>query len=240
VGNQNGRGETDLYWRDSHVRIEGPAVADFQRLFLDMWNRQDREEVGGEAYFPPPESKGKALVRVLSGMPEEPVPDIYAAYLSGIVHARDAIHLTHAYFLPGEEMLQALSRAARRGVDVKIIVPGRSDFWMPFYAGRYYYTDLLEAGVRLFERQGTVLHSKTAVIDGVWTTVGSSNLDTRSFLHDAEVNAVILCLAFAEQMEAVFAEDLAKSDEILPEEWLDRPFTDRFLEWFAQIFQYWL
>ncbi len=235
-----GEAGEDLYWRDTHVRIEGPAVAEFQKLFLDMWNTRDGLMLYRPEYFPPPEKKGDVIVRVISSLPSQPVPNIYAAYLSAIMNAKQSIRLTHAYFLPGEDILRALSRSAMKGVDVKIILPSVSDFWMPLYAGRYNYSELLKSGVKLYERRGALLHSKTAVIDGVWSTVGSSNFDTLSFLHSAEVNAVVIDLDFARKMEKLFDEDLEESDEILLEQWKKRPFSARFAEWFAHLFKYWL
>ncbi len=239
--NISGRGrDGDLYWRDTHIQIEGPAVADFQELFLEMWGHRNEPTESGADWFPELENKGDTLVRVISSLPQQPVPHIYATYLSAIKNAGKTAHLTQAYFLPGDEMLEALAGAARRGVDVTIIVPGESDFWMPIAAGRYRYTYLLKAGVKIYERRGAVLHSKTAVVDGVWSTVGSSNLDSRSFLHDAEVNAIILSCEFADQMEAMFASDLAESDQVLLEKWRKRPLTDRLKQWFAHVFKYWL
>lgn len=230
----------ELYWRDTHIQVEGPVVADFQRLFLAMWNHRDEPVDTPADFFPQLEDRGNALVRVISSLPDQPVPHIYATYLSAIVNARKSVHLTQAYFLPGDQMVASLTGSARRGVDVKIIVPGESDFWMPIAAGRYRYSELLEAGVKLYEMQGAVLHSKTAVVDGVWSTVGSSNLDSRSFLHDAEANAVILSRDFAAKMEEMFAEDMAASEEVLPEEWRQRPLTDRLKQWMAHVFKYWL
>ena len=191
-------------------------------------------------YFPPLENKGDALVRVISSTPEQSVPHIYAIYLSAVINAKKKVHLTQAYLIPDDEMLEALSQAVLKGVDVKIILPSVSDFWMPIYAGRDKYTALLKNRVKLFERRKALLHAKTAVIDGVWSTVGSSNLDSRSFLHDAEVNVVILDREFAEKMEAMFQSDLDESDEVLLEQWQGRPLTDRILEWVAHLFKYWM
>jgi cardiolipin synthase len=137
-------------------------------------------------------------------------------------------------------MVSTLTSAARWGVDVKIILPGTSDSALVFSAGRSYYTDLLKAGAKLYERRGTILQAKTGVIDGVWSTVGSTNVDLWSFLRNNEVNAVILSKDFAEQMEDMFKQDLADSDQIRLEEWESRPLIDRFKEWFARLFAYWL
>lgn len=228
------------YWRDTHIRVEGPAVAEFQRLFLSMWRLHGGPELSQAEYFPPLQKEGESLLQVIASSPEQPIPHIYLTYLSAISAAGRTIHVANAYLVPDDALLEALADAARKGVDVKIIVPSFSDFWLPFHAGRSNYSRLLRSGVKVYERCCAVLHSKTAVIDGVWTTVGSSNLDHRSFLHDAEVNAVIVDAAFSSRMEEMFAEDLAHSDEILLEDWEKRPFTNRIKEWIAQRFKYWL
>jgi len=228
------------FWRDTHIQIEGPAVAWFQRLFLETWKNQNGPEFGARDYFPPLETEGGLLVQVIEGAPGQKVPEIYAAYLSAILNAEKSVYITHAYLVPSREMLNALALAAEKGVDVRIIVPSFSDFWLPFYAGRYNYTFLLKAGVKLYEIQGSLLHSKTAVIDGVWSTIGSSNLDVRSFMHDLEVNAVAVDRGFARRMEAVFEQDLRSSREILLDKWETRPRSDRMKEWFAHLFNYWI
>ena len=130
--------------------------------------------------------------------------------------------------------------ASKRGLDVRLIVPGGSDSGLAFYAGRSYYAALLEAGVKLYERRGGMLHAKTAVIDDVWSTIGSTNLDLWSFARNDEVNAVILGQEFAAEMEAMFAADVAASHEILPEEWKSRPLTSHIKEWFSHLLWYWL
>src|SRR5204863_6019383 len=146
--------------------------------------------------------------------PEEAYSLIYATLLSAIGSAETSVHLTNAYFVPDPQLLAALETAARRGVDVTLILPGRTDSWLVFHAGRGYYDQLLRAGVKIYERRGVILHSKTALIDGVWTTVGSTNLDWRSFLHNHELNAVVLGAEFGSQVQAMFAKDISESDAI--------------------------
>jgi cardiolipin synthase A/B len=232
--------DDQIYWRDTQVRIEGPAVAEFQRLFLDMWCGNNPCDLNEPDYFPEPEKKGDVIIRVIAGSPEQPVSHIYAAYMSAILNARRSIYIAQAYFKPDGQMIEAFSRAVQKGVDVKIIVPGESDLWLPIYAGRTTYEKLLKSGVRLFEMQRAMLHAKTAVIDGVWSTVGSTNMNTRGFLHDAEANAVILDTGFAEEMEKMFNDDLAKSNEIFLEEWQNRSWFAKFKESFAGLFAYWM
>jgi cardiolipin synthase len=234
------KGSGDAGWRDTNVRIEGPAVAQLQLLFLNTWMRQGGGAVRERTWFPPPVPRGNQLVRVVASEAGDEAPAVYLTLLSVIDHAEFSVHLTMAYFVPDDQTLDALVRAAGRGVDVKIIVPSRSDFWAVFYAGRAHYAELLRAGVQLYERQETLLHSKTAVIDGVWSTVGSSNIDPRSFLHNDEVNAVILGTAFAAEMARMFERDLARSSRIDPRRWARRGVRDRVLELAARVWEYWL
>jgi cardiolipin synthase len=143
--------------------------------------------------------------------------------------------------VPDGQIVKALTNAAERGVDVKIIVPGGSDSGLTYYAGRSYYTNLLRSGVKLYERRNdAMLHAKTAVIDSIWSTVGSTNMDLMSFLRNDEVNAVILSRDFATQMKAMFDEDIRQSNQIQLEKWKKRPLTDRVKEWFTHVVGYWL
>ena len=227
-------------WRDTHVQIEGPVVAEFQKLFLDTWARGKGPELSKRNYFPELKRKGRDLVSVVGSTPGQENRITYIMYVSAFVYAERFIHLTNAYFVPDEQTVEALTNAARRGVDVKLILPGTSDEGTAFHAGRSYYTELLESGVKLYELRSSMLHSKTAVIDGVWSTVGSTNMDLWSFLRNDEVNAIILGQDFAEEMEMMFQTDLQQSREILLARWKKRPFKDRLREWFTRLFRHWL
>jgi cardiolipin synthase len=233
------RADSQVGWRDTHIRIEGPAVAALQWAFLDTWSRQDGEDLPQREYFPALPAAGDRLVRVLATRPGGE-HEIYRAYALAIQDAKTSIHITAAYFVPNQEIVDVLSAAARRGVDVKLVLPGVSDSGLVLHAGRAVYAELLAASVKLYELQIAVLHAKTAVIDGVWSTVGSTNLDMRSFLHNNELNVVILGPAFGAEMESAFAEDLRDSREITAVEWSNRPVSDRFKEWAAQMLNYWL
>ena len=229
-------------WRDTDVQIEGPAVSEFRKLFLDTWRRQkgpappDADDVPVHNERP----DRNDLVRIVGSTPGDGNQLTYLMYLAAFVYARNAIHLTSAYFVPDRQTIEALTGAARRGVDVKIILPGATDIPITRHAGRYHYTRLLEAGVKLYEHQSAVLHAKTAVIDGVWSTVGSTNMDTWSFVRNDEVNTVILSREFAKQMEDMFAQDLSDSREIRLEEWDTRPLLPRIREWFGYLITHWL
>ena len=150
------------------------------------------------------------------------------------------MHITNAYFVPDPQLLAALEAAAQRGVDVTLILPSQTDSWLVFHAGRRHYARLLQAGVKLFERRGVILHSKTALVDGVWATVGSTNLDWRSFLHNHELNAVILGADFGQQVQTMFERDLAASDAVELAAWERRSPALRMQEWFGRLWEYWL
>ncbi|HEY9065213.1 MAG TPA: phospholipase D-like domain-containing protein [Burkholderiaceae bacterium] len=229
-----------LPWRDTDLLIEGPVVAEFQRMFLDTWQRQHGEPLPARQYFPPLQRAGDEVMRAIGSSPDAPYSPIYATLLSAIDSAETDILLTNAYFAPDPQFLGALQRAAARGVVVKLLLPSRTDSWLVLQAGRSYYNELLEAGVRIYERRDALLHSKTAVIDGVWSSVGSANLDWRSFVHNQEVNAVVLGADFARQMHAAFDRDLAASREITLAEWRRRPLNRRLAEMFARLWSYWL
>ena len=227
-------------WRDTHVQIEGPAVAEFQKLFMDTWAGQKGPELSKRNYFPTLKQQGNHLVQVVGSTPGQENRITYIMYVSAFAYAETFIHLTSAYFVPDEQTVEALTEAARRGVDVKIILPGTSDESSAFYAGRSHYTQLLESGVKLYELQANMLHAKTAVIDGVWSTIGSTNMELWSFLRNDEVNGIILGKDFAGRMETMFQTDLQDSKEILLTQWKKRPFRHRLREWFTRQFQHWL
>jgi cardiolipin synthase len=227
-------------WRDTDLQLQGPVVAELQKLFLATWAREGGPPLAARRHFPPPEPAGREVVRAIGSSPEEPFSLIYATLLSAIGSAETSIQLTNAYFVPDPQLLEALEAAARRGVDVKLILPSRTDSWLVFHAGRGHYERLLRAGVKIFERHGVILHAKSALIDGVWATVGSTNLDWRSFLHNHELNAVVLGADFGRQMQAMFEQDLAASDAITLDAWTRRPLDLRLKEWFGRLWEYWL
>jgi cardiolipin synthase len=228
--------EAQMPWRDADVQIEGPAVAEFQKLFLDTWQRQEGAILSQRNYFPDLKEKGSTLVGVLGSTPGEANRITFIMYVVAITFAENSLHMTNAYFAPDSQIIKALTDAAKRGVDVKIILPGATDRSLALYAGQYYYSDLLKSGVKLYKRRNVLLHAKTLVIDGVWSTVGSTNMEWWSFSTNDEVNAVILSREFAADMEKMFAEDLAESDQIRWEEWKKRPLLIKIREWFSHLF----
>ena len=237
---ENSDGRPREPWRDTHIQIEGPVVKEFQKIFLDTWKQQHGDLLDEEQYFPQIKEKGQELVRAIASSPDTPVNPMYATFISAVTHAQEAVHITNAYFAPDPQTLAAIVDAARRGVDVKLILPNVTDSWLVFYAGHYHYKELLNAGVKVYERRDALLHAKTAVIDGVWSTVGSTNLDWRSAVFNNEVNAVVLGADFANEMEEMFQKDLRLSTEIELTSWQQRPFISRLKEWIGRFWERWL
>jgi cardiolipin synthase A/B len=227
-------------WRDMHVRIEGPAVGEFQKVFLDHWEKQHGKPLPPRRYLPEVKPAGDALVRALAASADEQNSLVYQTLLSAVAHAQRTVHITVAYFIPDAQTIAVLGDAARRGADVALILPGETDFWAVFHAGRSHYSELLDAGVKVYERKGALLHSKTAVIDGVWSSVGSTNWDPRSFVHNDEINAEVLSRDFAAKMEEAFEKDLRQSQRIEREQWSKRSPVLRLKEWTARLWEYWL
>ncbi len=228
-------------WRDTHVMIRGPAVTGFKAKFQENW-----KALAGDIPLPavPEESiemPDREIVAILSAHGGNHVESaIIAAYLDAIRMAHERIWITQAYFVPDKQFMNLVTQAATRGVDVRILVPGLLDSSIVLNASRSRYSDLLRAGVRLWEAQHALLHAKTAVIDSVWSTVGSSNLDYRSFLHNDELNAFVLGPEFGSQMEAQFERDIAAAQEITYAVWKKRPLCARIREKFSWLFKYWL
>ena len=224
-------------WRDTDVRIEGPVVADFQRLFLSTWAKQRGAPLVERNYFPPTPARGKDIVRAIGSTPDDPYSQMYLTLISAIGNAERQVFATQAYFVPDPQLIKALLDAAGRGVDVRLVLPSHSDSSLAFHAGRSHFLHLLQGGVRIFEREGQLLHSKTVVIDGVWSTVGSTNLDWRSFLDNDEINAVVLGRDFAQQMLDMFAVDQAASTAVDIEVWKKRSPMLRLKEWSARLLE---
>ena len=221
-------------WRDTDVRIEGPVVAEFQKLFMRTWEKQKGPALAERGYFPALAPQGGEIVRAIGSTPDDPYSLIYLTLISAITNAEKHVYITNAYFVPDPQLVKALLDAAGRGVDVRLILPSQSDSETVFHAGRSYYSQLMAGGVKIHERHGALLHAKTAIVDAVWSTVGSSNLDWRSALDNDEINAVILGREFAQQMLAAFAADLKASNAIILERWEQRSFLLKLKEWTAR------
>jgi cardiolipin synthase len=222
-------------WRDTHLRIEGPVVAEFQKLFMTTWDKQKGVALSGRGYFPQLGDKGPEVMRAIGSSPGDPVSLMYVTLISAINSAESQVYLTNAYFLPDPQLLAALKDAAARGVDVRLLLPGKSDSDLVLNATRSFYRALLTSGIKVYERQDALLHSKTAMIDGVWSTVGSTNLDWRSRLNNQEIDAVILGQDFGSRMQTMFGQDLQASRQITLKDWEKRSLLLRLKETSARL-----
>lgn len=228
-------------WRDTHLELRGPVVSAFHTAFADNWDGDAMPVSVADAPTCDATLRCNDIIAVLisEGGNDEESP-IYRAYVEAMRRAVDKIWITQAYFAPDKLFLDLLGDAAGRGVDVWLVVPGFSDSAALLHASRAKYGKLLKRGIRIFETTGIFLHAKTAVIDGVWSTVGSSNLDYRSFLHNDEVNAIIMGNDFGQQMQEQFLLDLKDTQEVTLQAWRKRPKMDRIKEFFSWTIEYWL
>jgi cardiolipin synthase len=223
-------------WRDTDIELAGPVVAIVQRLFIDEWRYQMGPPLNPRNYFPRLQAEGKQIVRVIASVPEQ-FSVIYVTLVSAITNSEMNVYITDAYFTPDRQMLHALERAARRGVDMRLLLPSQSDVALIVSAQRSHYEELLEAGVKIYEWQGEMLHAKTATIDGVWSTVGTSNLDWWSIARDNEINAIILGHSFGSQMNQTFKSDMENSKQIELDQWKARGLRERLKEATARLFE---
>jgi cardiolipin synthase A/B len=228
------------YWRDTAVRIEGPAVAELQKLFFGTWREQKAPSADPADYFPPLPRQGVQTIRVIGSSPGNKEPLYYASVLTAMKSARKRVWLCSGYFVPPHQEREELSRIALAGLDVRIITPAFSDVQSAVYAARAAYGDLLESGAHIYEMRDAVLHAKLAVVDDTWTAVGSSNLDRRSVVFNNEVDAVILGHDTAAQVEAILRRFMAASHEVDLTRWEHRSFRERVNEWEARVWEYWM
>ncbi len=214
-------------WRDTHVAITGPAVYDLRRAFIDFWNLHGgrRERLSAEGG-----TDWESRIRVHRNLPRLWMFPIRAMYLEAIDRATRNIWLTQAYFIPDGDFIDALVAAARRGVDVRLLVPQTSNHVVVDWLSRGYYAELLSAGVRIFRYQEAMVHAKTATIDGQWATVGTANLDRMSLTGNYELNVEFIDTDVAEEMERIFEVDSSNCVELTLEEWGSRGLHRRFTE----------
>lgn len=238
-----GEAEGGLGWRDTAVEVRGPVAASIARASLDLWGREDGRGRAGAADPPgpgadgPPPHRGDGTGRA-GGSPARALYsldfwkrwEIARHYAHAMGHARRRIWLANPYLLPPIRFRRELRRAARRGVDVRLLVPRRSDCPPALYAAQHLYARYLEWGIRLFEWPGAMMHSKMAVIDGTWSTVGSYNLDALSLFHNYELTVVVMGREFGRRLEGMFEEDFARCREVRPAEWERRGVLRRMAE----------
>jgi len=223
-------------WRDTAVRVDGPAVAQLEGLFRQMWQRYARQDLKTQPLFAQSHPEGFEVCFIANrGRIDR--AEIHRAYIRAILGAKKTVRIATAYFTPDRRLLRALKRAAKRGVRVEIITAGATDLEVILHASRGLYANLLRHGVHIFEWHDRILHAKTAVVDGVWSTVGSANLNHRTWLLDQEVNAMIFGESFAKQMDEQFASDRARCKAITKELWDQRPRWRRIIEWFFGLFR---
>lgn len=222
-------------WRDTQIELHGPVVTALSAVFRQSWASQGC--AGEVAADPPPRVAlpGQRVVKLVAGNPDQGVNPSYTALLHAIEAAQRSVQLTMAYFAPGDELIRSLCDAARRGVSVVLVLPGRSDVSMVLHAARSRYAQLLEAGVQIHEMTQSVMHAKTAVVDGVYASVGSSNLDWRSIVGNHELDVIVLGDDFGQQMQALFARDLTVSERIDAAQWARRGLGQRLLQGLARL-----
>ncbi len=219
------------HWRDSHYRVEGPAVGQMQSAFLDNWMEAAGEVLHGEGYFPAIPSAGESRAQVLSSSPAGGSEDVRLMYLLSIAGARWSVRLAASYFVPDDLALRTFVEARRRGVTIEVIVPGPEiDAEVVRRASRARWGPLLRAGVRMHEYQPTMFHCKVMIVDDQWVSVGSTNFDDRSFRLNDETNLNVLDPAFAATQIAAFEQDKARSREITLQAWEARPWTEKLWE----------
>jgi cardiolipin synthase A/B len=226
-----GDGRQDGHWRDTDVRVEGPAVEWLQVAFAENWREATRELLGGPAYFPGPvPPAGEARVQIVRSSPAAGSYAAYTMVLLALTAARRSILMTNPYFVLDTRMTTALLAAARRGVRVAALTPGKIDHNLVRSASRRDFGRLLQAGVEIYEYQPALLHAKTLVVDGRWATIGSTNLDNRSFALNDELNVAVHDAAVARRLEEVFERDLQHARRVRYEDWQRRGVKERLME----------
>jgi cardiolipin synthase A/B len=227
----NGAARNPDEWRDSHYRVEGPAVAQMQAAFMDNWMKSRGEVLHGDDYFPPLPTRGEHLAQMFKSSSTEGSESVRLMYLLTIASAETSILLANSYFVPDDLSIETLVAAANRGVRIEIIVPGKEiDTETTRKASRSRWGKLLEAGVEISEFQPTMFHCKTMIVDGVWVSGVSTNFDSRSFRLNDEANLNIYDEEFAARQTEIFAADKARARRVSLEEWRNRPFAEKLLE----------
>jgi cardiolipin synthase A/B len=230
----DGHAEDPQHWRDTHFRLQGPAVAQMQAAFLDNWLKVRPEVLHGDDYFPELEAIGTARAQVFKSSFGEGSENTRLMYLMSIACAEKSILLSSSYFVPDSVAIEAFVAARKRGVRVEIITPGEHmDASVVRRASRGLWGDLLAAGVEIYEYQPTMFHVKVLIVDGLWTSVGSTNFDNRSFSMNDEANLNVLDAEFAAEQERIFAEDKLRAVRITLEAWRERPRSERLGEWLS-------
>jgi cardiolipin synthase len=228
-----GDGRVEGHWRDTNVLVEGPVVRQLQAAFAESWLEATGMVVGDDPYFPRLSPVGDVYAQVVSSSPARGAFQAYMLFLLSIQSARRSILLTNPYFVPDARMVEALLTAVGRGVRVVVLVPGEIDHNLVREASRAQFGELLQAGIKIYEYRPALLHAKTMVVDGLWATVGSTNLDNRSFALNEELQLTVYDAGLARRMEQIFSEDVKAARRVTYEAWTRRPLTARVLELFV-------
>jgi cardiolipin synthase len=219
------------HWRDTFLRLNGPAVDSLQRVFLEDWHFASNEAVSGPEYQPKwGELPGHSVVQIVHSGPDAEYKTIRETYFAGILRGRKRVWIASPYFVPDPGLRDALILAARAGVDVRFLGLFRPDKWIPFLAARYYWTDLLAAGVKVYQYARGMMHSKYMLVDGEWASIGTANMDNRSLFLNYEVNAMVYDAAAVAEMEAEYLKDLEWSVRLEESVFAARPFAGRLAE----------
>jgi len=227
----SGHAQDPEHWRDSHFRLEGPAVAQMQAAFMDNWTKTQSKVLHGEEYFPKLDSAGPSQAQVFKSSPREGSESVRLMYLLSIASARKRLLIANSYFVPDDLSVKTIADARKRGVDVEVIVPGtKIDSELSRKASRSRWGDLLEAGVEIYEYQPTMYHCKVMVIDDLWVSVGSTNFDNRSFRLNDEANLNVYDADFARRQVNDFEEDRKRAHRVTLGEWQHRPLSEKILE----------
>jgi cardiolipin synthase A/B len=228
-----GDGRTEDHWRETNARVEGPVVKYLQAAFTESWLEATGTVLGGDGYFPRLEPQGKISAQMVKSSPIGGSFQNYMLFLLSISSAKKSILITNSYFIPDDTMIEALLKAAARGVRVVVLVPGKIDHQITYRASRSNYGRMLLGGIQIFEYTAALMHAKTMVVDGVWATVGSTNFDNRSFALNEELNLTVYDSGLARRLEEAFEQDLKYSRKITYEEWNSRGIGERIYEIFA-------
>ncbi len=227
----NGQGDSPDHWRDTHYQIEGPVVADVQAAFMDNWLKTRAEVLHGEDYFPPLEEAGTVAAQMFKSSPRQGSESVRLMFLLAIASARKSIRIGNPYFVPDDLAVATLIAARKRGVEIELVLMGRvTDSEFTRKASRSRWGPLLEAGIAIYEFQPTLYHNKLMVVDDCLVSVGSTNIDSRSFRLNDEANLNVLDTAFAQEQVRQFKKDRARSRPVTLAAWKSRPRTERLLE----------
>lgn len=236
VGNEYlGLNEVFGFWRDTHLRLRGPAVGSLQRVFCEDWDYAAEERLG-EKYFPPIEKQGPYDVQVIDSGPDRDVKGIREVYFASILKAKKRIWIATPYFVPDLAILDALRLAAYMGVDVRLLCQLHPDKWLPQWAAQFYWTDILDAGVKVYQYSRGMMHAKVVIVDHDWSSVGSANLDKRSLFLNFEANCLIYHREINAQLAGQFEEDFRCSIKLDAKVYNNRPISVRLLENGARLF----